>query len=161
VAKTPTKEPIKATAVVGAPKPARKAAAIVAPKAARKATAVLEAPKPARKATAVLEALKPAAKAPRAKSKAASQSSGERGKRIGAALESLLAKGRDEGFITHDQILQAMPQPEMHPGEIEELYAAAEESGVEVLDAAHNPTLIAEAGLDAAEAAGVIKRVGM
>ena len=53
------------------------------------------------------------------------------------------------------------PQPETHPGEIEELYAAAEESGVEVLDADNNPTLIAEAGLDAEEAAAVIKREGI
>ena len=80
---------------------------------------------------------------------------------MGAALEALLAKGRDEGFITHDQILQAMPQPEAHPDAIEELYAAAEESGVEVLDADNNPTLIAEAGLDAEEAAAVIKREGI
>ena len=77
------------------------------------------------------------------------------------ALEELLAKGREDGFITHDQILAAMPQPEMNPGQIEELYAAAEESGVEVLDADNNPTLIAEAGLDAEETAAVIKREGL
>jgi RNA polymerase primary sigma factor len=93
--------------------------------------------------------------------KGGSGAAAEQSKGMGAALESLLAKGRDEGFITHDQILQAMPQPEMHPGEIEELYAAAEESGVEVLDAENNPTLIAEAGLDAEEAAAVIKREGI
>ena len=38
------------------------------------------------------------------------------------------------GRIEHDQILQAMPQPEANPDAIEELYAAAEESGVEVLE---------------------------
>jgi RNA polymerase primary sigma factor len=176
VAKTTTKEPIKATAVVGAPKSARKstaavnapmtarkaAAVVEAPKAARKATAVLEASKPVRKAAAVVEAPNPPAKAPRSKGRPPSKkSSGPETKGMGAALESLLAKGRDEGFITHDQILQAMPQPEMHPGEIEELYLAAEESGVEVLDADNNPTLIAEAGLDADEAAAVIKREGI
>ena len=80
---------------------------------------------------------------------------------LGAALDDLLARGREDGFITHDQILLAMPQPEAHPGEIEELYAAAEESGVEVFDAENNPTLIAEAGLDAEEAAAVIKREGI
>jgi RNA polymerase primary sigma factor len=57
-----------------------------------------------------------------------------------AALEELLTRGRDEGFITHDQILEAVPQPEEHLGAIEELYAAAEEAGVEVLDAENNPT---------------------
>ena len=57
-----------------------------------------------------------------------------------AALEELLTRGRDEGFITHDQILEAVPQPEEHLGAIEELYASAEEAGVEVLDAENNPT---------------------
>ncbi|MEP6469220.1 MAG: sigma-70 factor domain-containing protein, partial [Chloroflexota bacterium] len=61
-----------------------------------------------------------------------------------AAIAGLLEKGRSEGFITHDQILELVPQPEAHLGQIEELYAAAEESGVEVLDAENNPTLIAE-----------------
>jgi len=65
-----------------------------------------------------------------------------------AAVDGLLARGREDGFITHDQILQAIPQPEAHPVEIEELYAAAEESGVEVFDAQNNPTLIAEPGTD-------------
>ena len=55
-------------------------------------------------------------------------------------IEDLLSKGRDEGFITHDQILEAVPQPEQNLGAIEELYAAAEEEGVEVLDAQNNPT---------------------
>jgi RNA polymerase primary sigma factor len=61
-----------------------------------------------------------------------------------AAIAGLLEKGRSEGFITHDQILELVPQPEAHLGQIEELYAAAEEAGVEVLDAENNPTLIAE-----------------
>jgi RNA polymerase primary sigma factor len=60
------------------------------------------------------------------------------------ALDGLLEKGRSEGFITHDQILEVVPQPEAHLAAIEELYAAAEESGVEVLDADNNPTLIAD-----------------
>jgi RNA polymerase primary sigma factor len=57
-----------------------------------------------------------------------------------AALEELLTRGRDEGFITHDQILEAVPQPEEHLGAVEDLYAAAEEAGVEILDAENNPT---------------------
>jgi RNA polymerase primary sigma factor len=61
-----------------------------------------------------------------------------------AAVVSLLTRGKEEGFITHDQILEAIPQPEAHPEEVEELYAAAEEQGVEVLDADNQPTLIAE-----------------
>ena len=52
-----------------------------------------------------------------------------------------------------------MPQPEANLDAVEELYAAAEESGVEVLDADNNPTLIAEADLDAEEAGGQARGV--
>jgi RNA polymerase primary sigma factor len=62
----------------------------------------------------------------------------------GRALAQLLARAKADGFITHDQILAAMPQPEAHLAEIEELYAKAEERGIEVLDAENNPTLLAE-----------------
>ena len=61
-----------------------------------------------------------------------------------AAVVDLIARGREEGFITHDQILEAIPEPEAHMGAVEELYAAAEEAGVEVLDAQNQPTLIGE-----------------
>ena len=64
---------------------------------------------------------------------------------ISAGLDDLLSRGREDGFITQDQILEVVPQPELHLGQIEELYAAAEESGVEVLDADNQPTLLAEA----------------
>ena len=59
-----------------------------------------------------------------------------------AVVADLLARGREEGFITHDQILQAIPHPEVQMGAVEELYAAAAEAGVEVLDAANQPTLL-------------------
>jgi RNA polymerase primary sigma factor len=65
---------------------------------------------------------------------------GEDGAAIEAAVEELLNKGRTEGFITHDQILLVIPQPEANLAVVEEIYATAEESGVEVLDAENNPT---------------------
>jgi RNA polymerase primary sigma factor len=61
-----------------------------------------------------------------------------------AALTDLIERGREEGFITHDQILEVIPQPEAQMGRLEELYAAAEEAGVEVLDADNQPTLLGE-----------------
>jgi RNA polymerase primary sigma factor len=155
-AKAPIKAPAKAPTKVAAKAPAK--APIKAASAASRKTATRT---PA-KATAVVEAPTATPKAPRRRAAAGSVESTAKAKGgMSSALENLLAKGRDEGFITHDQILQAMPQPEAHPEEIEELYAAAEESGVEVLDADNNPTLIAEPGLDAEEAAAVIKREGI
>ncbi len=73
--------------------------------------------------------------------KGTSKKGSANGKSFGdVVIDDLLSKGRDEGFITHDQILEAVPQPEQNLGAIEELYAAAEEEGVEVLDAQNNPT---------------------
>ncbi len=60
------------------------------------------------------------------------------------AMVDLLTRGREEGFITHDQILEVIPSPEGQMGAVEELYAAAADAGVEVLDAENQPTLISE-----------------
>jgi RNA polymerase primary sigma factor len=176
VAKAPAKGVAPAAAKAKVMPLAKAPAKAVAP---RKAVAPLKAAAslkgaPMLKAAALPKATSPAkatgpaappkvasAKAPSRKVAAVATGEGAQAKAISSALEALLAKGKDEGFITHDQILQAVAQPEMHPAEVEELYAAAEEAGVEVLDADNNPTLIAEAGLDAEEAAAVIKREGI
>ncbi len=72
---------------------------------------------------------------------AAADGNGAAGNGVGEeVIDTLLTRGRDEGFITHDQILEAVPKPEANLGAIEELYATAEEEGVEVLDAENNPT---------------------
>jgi RNA polymerase primary sigma factor len=57
-----------------------------------------------------------------------------------AAVEDLLSHGREDGFITHDQILAAVPSPETNLEAIEDLFAGAEEQGVEVFDAENQPT---------------------
>ena len=146
-AKAPAAKAIagKATAAKAATKPA--VAKAPAPKAAAGEA-------PAAKATAAKAATKPAvAKAPAAKAKAPSARAGRTksdapsGKASGeatAAVTDLIAKGREEGFITHDQILQAIPEPEAQMAAVEELFAAAEEANVEVLDAENQPTLIGE-----------------
>jgi RNA polymerase primary sigma factor len=61
-----------------------------------------------------------------------------------AVVTDLITRGREEGFLTHDQILEVVPQPEANMGQVEELYAAAEEAGIEVLDDQNQPTLIGE-----------------
>ena len=98
-----------------------------------------------------------AKKAPAKTKKAAQTAAGANGESTAeetAAIEGLLEKGRSEGFITQDQILEVVPQPEAHLDKIEELFAVAEESGVEVLDADNQPTLIAEPDEEVATAAG-------
>jgi RNA polymerase sigma factor (sigma-70 family) len=70
-----------------------------------------------------------------------------------AIVSRLIERGREEGFLTHDQILEALPTPEAQMGLLEELYAAAEEAGIEVLDEANQPTLIAEPDEETEQAA--------
>jgi RNA polymerase primary sigma factor len=92
--------------------------------------------------------------------KAAANGNGTAANGVGEeAIDTLLTKGRDEGFITHDQILEAVPKPETNLGAIEELYATAEEEGVEVLDAENNPTFadVEEEEEDEEETTGTAK----
>jgi RNA polymerase primary sigma factor len=80
----------------------------------------------------------------RGSAESANGNGGSVGTEQAAAIKNLLQRGREEGFLTHDQILEAFPQPEAHMRAVEELYAAAEEAGVEVLDEQNQPTLIGE-----------------
>ena len=145
---TPTKRPAAKPATETKPKAAAAAKAPVkaapttkaAPKAAASKAA---APKAAAKTAA------PKAGAPR-KSAATGKNGAGDDAAASAAVADLIARGREEGFITHDQILGAIPEPEAHMAAVEELYAAAEEAGVEVLDAQNQPTLIGEPDEDEA-----------
>ena len=160
--KTPTKSPpAKAAAPTKAKAatPATKAKAAPAKGTPAKAGAArnAKAPKTAAPKAAAPKAAAPKAAAPKAAApkagaskkpstkKAASRSNGAGDDgATSAVVVDLIARGREEGFITHDQILEAIPEPEAHMGAVEELYAAAEEAGVEVLDAQNQPTLIGE-----------------
>jgi RNA polymerase primary sigma factor len=128
--KATTKAPgaSKAPATVKAPaKPATTAkAAPTAPKASAKA--------------------KPATKGRTAPTRGGSTTSNGNGTddAFTEAVTALVTRGREDGFITHDQILAVLPEPESQLGALEELYAAATEAGVEVLDAKNQPTLLGE-----------------
>ncbi len=50
------------------------------------------------------------------------------------SVEELLARGKKQGFVTHDQILQVVPEPEANIQQIEEVYAELLEQGIEVLE---------------------------
>jgi RNA polymerase primary sigma factor len=120
--------------------------------AAKKASATKDAKAPAKAST------KKDANAPKASAKKPSRSASGKKARASAgngdgsavteehsaAIENLLARGQEEGFLTHDQILEAFPQPEAQMPALEDLYVRAEEAGVEVLDEQNQPTLIGE-----------------
>ena len=144
--------------------PAAKTTAKAAPKAsdakATPKTSAAKAPaKAAAKAAPKASAAKAAAKAPgKAAPTKRAKATGGNGAGVdneaqAAIISSLITRGREEGFLTHDQILEAVPQPEANMGQVEELYAAAEEAGIEVLDDQNQPTLIGEPDEEEAEEA--------
>ena len=141
----------KATDVATAkptPKVAAKGPSAAAPQAPAKEPATPARPKASAPATTAKS--QPTVKAaPKGETKSSAKKASGRNEGTpaeprSAAVTELLAVGREEGFLTHDQILEAMPQPEAQMGQIEELYAAAAEAGIEVLDEQNQPTLIGE-----------------
>ena len=55
-------------------------------------------------------------------------------------LDKLLELGRDRGFITCDEILASVPEPERNVDDINQLYAALGAEGIAVLDPSANST---------------------
>jgi hypothetical protein len=59
-------------------------------------------------------------------------------------LDKLLELGRDRGFITCDEILASVPEPERNVEDIDQLYATLGAEGIAVIDSTARvaPTLI-------------------
>ena len=143
-------KPAKTTAPAASKGPAGAKAAKPGSEAKRTSASVdIPAAAPAKKATA-----KPPAKKARGRA-AAVDAAGVDPAAQAAIISGLITRGREEGFLTHDQILEALPQPEAQMAQVEELYAAAAEAGIEVLDDQNQPTLIGERDEDEPAAAPV------
>jgi RNA polymerase primary sigma factor len=56
-------------------------------------------------------------------------------------LEQLLDVARTQGYLTYGDILEALPQPEHHVADVDQLYAALQAEGIRVVE---NPAEIAE-----------------
>jgi RNA polymerase primary sigma factor len=54
------------------------------------------------------------------------------------AAERLIARGRQQGYVTQEDIVRAIPDAE--PGEIEELLTTLDDNNVEILEAERSPT---------------------
>lgn len=53
-----------------------------------------------------------------------------------SSLSDLIARGKKQGFVTQDMILQVVPEPEINIDQIEDVYAELLELGIEVLEEA-------------------------
>ena len=49
-------------------------------------------------------------------------------------LEQLLEVARTQGYLTYSDILEALPQPELHIADVDQLYAALHAEGIRVVE---------------------------
>src|SRR5918911_1144217 len=49
-------------------------------------------------------------------------------------LEQLLEMARAQGYLTYSDILEALPQPELHIADVDQLYAALHAEGIRVVE---------------------------
>jgi len=64
-------------------------------------------------------------------------------------IERLIAKGKEQGFVTQQEVAAALPEAEDNLEELDELYAALLENGIEITD--QKDQLIWESGDDSEE----------
>lgn len=50
------------------------------------------------------------------------------------SVDSLVAKGREQGFVTQEEILGKFPEVEDNIEKLDELYATLAEQGIDVMD---------------------------
>ena len=71
------------------------------------------------------------------------------------AVKALVKKGKERGFVTHDELNAALPQGELTSEQIEEVMASLSEMGVNVVEAADDvDSEEPEAGADESRASG-------
>ena len=55
-----------------------------------------------------------------------------------SAIKTLIKKGKERGYVTHDELNAALPQEELTSEQIEDVMSALSEMGVNVIDSADN-----------------------
>ncbi len=78
------------------------------------------------------------------------------------SVNELMARGKKQGYVTQDQILQAVPEPEVNIQQIEDVYAELLELGIEVLEEAKDfAPVIAKGAVEDADLDVVLDFEGM
>ena len=52
------------------------------------------------------------------------------------AIKQLIKKGKERGFVTHDELNEALPQDELSSEQIEDVMSSLDQMGVSVVEAA-------------------------
>jgi len=50
-------------------------------------------------------------------------------------IDQLIQKGREQGFVTQEEILAKFPDAEENVDKVDDLYATLQEQGIEIVDA--------------------------
>ncbi|MGC6516409.1 MAG: RNA polymerase sigma factor RpoD [Candidatus Puniceispirillaceae bacterium] len=61
-----------------------------------------------------------------------------------SAIKTLIKKGKERGFVTHDELNAALPQEELTSEQIEDVMSALSEMGVNVVDSADSEDAVAD-----------------
>ena len=71
-----------------------------------------------------------------------------------SAIKTLIKKGKERGYVTHDELNAALPQEELTSEQIEDVMSALSEMGVNVIDSADNDDSNTEEGGEEASTSG-------
>ena len=124
-AKAPAKAKARVATAVKVVKPAKPGPAPVKP---------TPAPAPVKAVTPVKPVPAPAAPVKPAKSGKADKPEQKFEDELMAVAEQLIIKGKDQGYLTPDDILQGFPEIDAEPDQIFRIFAAFKEIGIEVTD---------------------------
>ena len=71
-----------------------------------------------------------------------------------SAIKTLIKKGKERGYVTHDELNAALPQEELTSEQIEDVMSALSEMGVNVIDSADNDDSNTEEGSEEPSTSG-------
>ena len=71
-----------------------------------------------------------------------------------SAIKTLIKKGKERGYVTHDELNAALPQEELSSEQIEDVMSALSEMGVNVVDSADNDDSNSEEQTEDAKTSG-------
>ena len=71
-----------------------------------------------------------------------------------SAIKTLIKKGKERGYVTHDELNAALPQEELSSEQIEDVMSALSEMGVNVVDAADSDDVASDSGNDETSTSG-------
>ena len=74
-------------------------------------------------------------------------------------IKTLIKKGKERGYVTHDELNAALPQEELSSEQIEDVMSALSEMGVNVVDSADSDDSNSEEQAEETKTSGNLKSI--